>query len=303
MFGCLSHGLEFLHTHKVRHKDIKPRNILVHKGPVIFTDFGDCLDYSTDTGGTTTGRPDNLTRRYCAPEVIAWDRRYERSDIFSLGCVFLEICMTLSCGAVPDGGKEPYYMHIENYRQLLQASDNERLLMYSLPVQLTCQMLDHQPDRRPSASVLSQTLKRESVFYFCSSCAQETSVRSTDHIEMKTQKGLSNDDFVRLPFAERASDIASRSRYVNSYDTRVLLANEIVSLDDMMRLDKELMCAARQSRPDIKILVHFQFPVLCRIRQTCTPMQGYNTLFFTLETRQPFELGRCKTHVATPRIP
>lgn len=31
-FGCLASGLNFMHGHKIRHKDIKPGNILVHHG-------------------------------------------------------------------------------------------------------------------------------------------------------------------------------------------------------------------------------------------------------------------------------
>ncbi|KAJ4297959.1 hypothetical protein N0V90_005858 [Kalmusia sp. IMI 367209] len=35
-FGCLASGLAFMHKQKVRHKDIKPRNILIHKGRYYF---------------------------------------------------------------------------------------------------------------------------------------------------------------------------------------------------------------------------------------------------------------------------
>jgi serine/threonine protein kinase len=44
-FGCLATALEFLHEHNVRHKDIKPRNILVSNGKVLFADFGLSFDY------------------------------------------------------------------------------------------------------------------------------------------------------------------------------------------------------------------------------------------------------------------
>jgi serine/threonine protein kinase len=94
-FGCLASGLAFIHSRTIRHKDIKPSNILVHNGKMIYTDFGIALDASgQDT--TTTGRPDALTKRYCAPEVANSEPRNRKSDVFSLGCVFLEILALLA---------------------------------------------------------------------------------------------------------------------------------------------------------------------------------------------------------------
>jgi serine/threonine protein kinase len=62
-FGCLAAGLAFIYEKRVRHKDIKSRNILVHNGVILYTDFG----YSFDTNGlsrsTTEGPPDYFTRR------------------------------------------------------------------------------------------------------------------------------------------------------------------------------------------------------------------------------------------------
>jgi hypothetical protein len=47
---------------------IKPQNILVHNGQMIYTDFGIAFDASgQDT--TTSGFPGAHTKRYCAPEV------------------------------------------------------------------------------------------------------------------------------------------------------------------------------------------------------------------------------------------
>lgn len=34
-FGCLAEGLAWMHQQRIRHKDIKPANILVHKGEVL----------------------------------------------------------------------------------------------------------------------------------------------------------------------------------------------------------------------------------------------------------------------------
>ncbi|KAH7413941.1 kinase-like domain-containing protein [Phaeosphaeria sp. MPI-PUGE-AT-0046c] len=94
-FGCLATALEFLHSQNVRHKDIKPGNILVSKGKVLLTDFGLALDFKDATGSTTTGMVNGRTPRYCAPEVATHQARNTMSDIWSLGVVFLEMLVIL----------------------------------------------------------------------------------------------------------------------------------------------------------------------------------------------------------------
>ncbi|KAF3046381.1 hypothetical protein E8E12_006388 [Didymella heteroderae] len=93
-FGCLTIAIRFLHDNKVRHKDIKPQNVLV-KGECIFlTDFGLSLDWSERNHSITTG-PSVATPRYAAPEVASQTPRNSSADIWSLGCVFLEMWTVL----------------------------------------------------------------------------------------------------------------------------------------------------------------------------------------------------------------
>lgn len=39
-FGCLASGLAYIHSCRIRHKDIKPANILIKDEQVLFSDFG-----------------------------------------------------------------------------------------------------------------------------------------------------------------------------------------------------------------------------------------------------------------------
>jgi serine/threonine protein kinase len=93
-FGCLTSALSYLHDNTVRHKDIKPQNILVSQHTVYLTDFGISLDWSEIGQSTTTG-PTPKTARYCAPEVSDYAPRNTSSDMWSLGCIFLEIWTVL----------------------------------------------------------------------------------------------------------------------------------------------------------------------------------------------------------------
>lgn len=93
-FGCLAGALCYLHEKRIRHKDIKPQNVLVKGHQVFLTDFGISLDWSELEQSTTTGVTVK-TPRYCAPEVADYLPRNSLSDLWSLGCVFLEIWTVL----------------------------------------------------------------------------------------------------------------------------------------------------------------------------------------------------------------
>ena len=89
-FGCLANALDYLHnTVQMRHRDIKPQNILVYKDRVLLCDFGISKDWHD--AATTSGPPAG-TSRYSAPESKQEGRSHDlKADIFSLGCVFVEI--------------------------------------------------------------------------------------------------------------------------------------------------------------------------------------------------------------------
>ncbi|KAF2463748.1 kinase-like protein [Lindgomyces ingoldianus] len=101
-FGCLASGLIAIHEAKIRHKDIKPKNILIKGSRVMYTDFGLALDYSQTNRSTTGGRPAMFTFQFCAPEVADWQDRRTSSDVFSLGAVYLEMATRLSGGSIEE---------------------------------------------------------------------------------------------------------------------------------------------------------------------------------------------------------
>jgi serine/threonine protein kinase len=100
-FRCLSNAISYIHGTITKHMDIKPKNVLVrdvrmspleHKTAwkVYIADFGIARSYPSMEDSETEG-PTMFTRRYAAPEVINCDIRGLSADIFSLGCVFVEM--------------------------------------------------------------------------------------------------------------------------------------------------------------------------------------------------------------------
>lgn len=94
-FGCLAGTLDYLHGQKVVHQDIKPENILVKDNShVLVTDFGIARSWEGLTRATITADP-GRTWDYAAPEVARGGPKNETADVWSLGCVFLEMCTVL----------------------------------------------------------------------------------------------------------------------------------------------------------------------------------------------------------------
>ncbi|KAF2260459.1 kinase-like protein [Lojkania enalia] len=168
-FGCLASGLEFMHQLKVRHKDVKPRNILIHRGLVLYTDFGYSLDSSQSNHSTTAGRPDFLTRRYSAPEVLDHESRNSRSDIFSLGCVFIEMLSVLEMDLEIDQGL-CFGEDIDRFHCELGKCKSKTSTGFLADLSEICvSMTYREPSSRFTASQVLAGIQR-SPAYFCEQC-------------------------------------------------------------------------------------------------------------------------------------
>ncbi|XP_078280636.1 cyclin-dependent kinase 6-like [Rhinoraja longicauda] len=88
MVRQLFRGLDFLHSNRVVHRDLKPQNILIsNKGQVKLADFGLARVYSFNMALT----PVVVTLWYRAPEVLLYSRYTAAVDMWSAGCIFAEI--------------------------------------------------------------------------------------------------------------------------------------------------------------------------------------------------------------------
>ncbi|RYO21728.1 hypothetical protein AA0111_g9589 [Alternaria arborescens] len=173
--GCLTSAVAFIHEQTTKHMDIKPHNILVRSDGswrrVYITDFGLSRSFASQ-GHSQTDGPTSRTPRYCAPEVYNYEQRGRSADVFSLGCVFLEILTTVchidlhvfTDARRGDGDDESFHANLERAvwwaRRNLRASKpvinikrgavaDDAVL--EMAAELVISMVAQEPEKRPTA--------------------------------------------------------------------------------------------------------------------------------------------------------
>lgn len=90
--GELLAGLGYLHLHNRLHRDIKAENVLLTAtGEVKIADFGTAQEVPNAFAPGPTTAPIVGTRYFMAPEMIRAEGYCSRADIWSVGCVLLEL--------------------------------------------------------------------------------------------------------------------------------------------------------------------------------------------------------------------
>ena len=240
-FGCLSQGLSHIHGRKIRHKDIKPSNILYekehskdHPARFLWADFGLAYHFGT-TGNSKTRSVTQYSRRYAAPERMEssqatinakacslasvhtnqdTDEESEASikdeadcsdttpasgrssDIFSFGCVFLEILSTMT-GAKIHGADSNSYEYWRNITKLQAWAEKQKDRLapndtLGLPFTLAIKMIRYNARKRPSIDMIVQCLAEANAAkeLFCAPCLQEVEQAIAEREKAGTLLGL-----------------------------------------------------------------------------------------------------------------
>lgn len=157
--GCLAAALAFAHEKKVKHRDMKPSNILV-KGKLIYlSDFGESEDFSKNDI-SQTANSFHSTHRYAAPELDPSNERPthgRKTDVFSLGCIYVEMLtirmeqslqLFIRRRKKHNNKLDLYYLKLEAVKDwlgYLEDSTNRFL------IDITLQMIVENPDERIAA--------------------------------------------------------------------------------------------------------------------------------------------------------
>ena len=231
-FGCLSQGLAYIHGRNIRHRDVKPANILYEKAMrhddearFIWADFGLAYDFSA-TGNSVTKSHKIYSKRYAAPEIVAANKTAARqdrkrsitlgsldritengagretqtdieldaqtadnlsekhgrkTDIFSLGCVFLELLAALVYDKLPldkpspECPKESMFAsqlsELNAWAQQHQRDDKNRDLAPLFNVAL--KMVSARPEDRPAVGDLVRNIAAIGKSHFCETCWED----------------------------------------------------------------------------------------------------------------------------------
>lgn len=168
-FCSLASAVSYMHGLSFKHKDIKPANILIRGCDVYLADFGMARDFSlTDSRSSGDAL---MTPKYCAPEVAHRLGRGRSADIFSLGCVFIELITVelgsslddldrfLTCEDDSSRPKVPYCGRLQACQNWTEKLLNQEASRYQYTcIRMAKQMISRDPTDRPSAQDVHDVL-------------------------------------------------------------------------------------------------------------------------------------------------
>lgn len=90
-FGYLLNALAYAYKLRIKHQNIKPSNIPIKNNQPYLCNFRLAKDFAGQNTSTLHSYDVQETFVYHAPEVVSNQSRGRKADVFTLGCLYLEI--------------------------------------------------------------------------------------------------------------------------------------------------------------------------------------------------------------------
>jgi serine/threonine protein kinase len=173
--GCLSSALKHVHSEHIRHADVKPQNLLIRGSDIFITDFGISRVVSEPDSSSSSVSPS--TPLYAPMEITEHETHVHgrKADVFSLGCVVLEMLSYAQGKGVTDLHKHLGLSASENksprdsvaYYKVRSRASNWIAMMREQATETTqalwsiCEhMLNNDSSLRPSSAILLAEVRR-----------------------------------------------------------------------------------------------------------------------------------------------
>src|SRR3954447_13034719 len=150
VLSCVATALDAAHATGVIHRDVKPANVLIDPGPVVYLgDFG----LARDPDGVALTAPGQVlgTIDYMAPELLDGERVGAATDIYGLACLVVET-LTGSVPYVRETDAAIMYAHIVDPPP--RVSERRPELPGALDAVIAAGMAKDPDDRPPRAGAL-----------------------------------------------------------------------------------------------------------------------------------------------------
>jgi len=149
LFKQLLTGVKYIHEHNIIHRDLKPTNIFLDNGTLKIGDFGLATHNDDLTLNVTSHSPDCGTQLYASPEQLKLTHYDKRTDIYSLGIIYLELLHL-------------FKTEMERIITLTNARNNqytdELLNNFNNSYQIIKLMINNDIDQRPSIDLIIESL-------------------------------------------------------------------------------------------------------------------------------------------------
>lgn len=198
--GQILSGLDYLHSHRIMHRDIKGANILVdHAGVCKLADFGASkrLDMLTNAEGDRSLKG---TPYWMAPEVVKQTGHGRQADIWSVGCTIIEMAT----------GKPPFSQFKTHVAVLFHIAVSKQPPPFPSSLSeeghdFLALCLQHEAKSRPSARTLLRHM------FVCEEGPQPNTI---EQILKNNEHNYSDNSYTGL--AERLGDSVQRDEYGDS---------------------------------------------------------------------------------------